>query len=65
MRSIILVELELIMVRCFERAIEEGVLPEHSVQVGIRTTNPDTMGVNIIDAPTVHSLSASAILMLF
>lgn len=46
----------------FRRAIEEGVvLPEHSFQVGIRTTNPDTMGVNIIDAPTVHSLSASAV----
>ena len=31
----------------FRRAIEDGVvLAEHSVQVGIRTTNPDTMGVN-------------------
>ena len=29
--------------------------------MGIRTTNPDTMGVNIIDAPTVHSLSPSAV----
>ncbi len=42
----------------FRRAIEDGtVLAEHSVQVGIRTNNPDTMGVNIIDAPTVHALS--------
>ena len=40
----------------FRRAIEDGiVVPEHSVQVGIRTSNPDTMGVNIIDAPGVHS----------
>ena len=46
----------------FRRAIDDGVvLAEHSVQVGIRTTNPDTMGVNIIDAPTVHSLSPSAV----
>jgi len=46
----------------FRRAIEDGVVSaEHSVQVGIRTTNPDTMGVNIIDAPTVHSLSAAAV----
>jgi len=43
----------------FRRAIEDGVITaEHSVQVGIRTTNPDTMGVNIIDAPSVHSAGA-------
>ena len=46
----------------FRRAIEDGVVSaEHSVQVGIRTTNPDTMGVNIIDAPTVHSLNPVAV----
>lgn len=40
----------------FRHAINEGVVvAEHSVQVGIRTTNEDTMGVNIIDAPAVHS----------
>jgi len=30
------------------------------VQIGIRTANPDTMGFNIIDAPTVHSQSIEA-----
>ncbi len=40
----------------FYKAIKEGlVVPERSVQVGIRTTNVDTMGVNIIDARTVHT----------
>lgn len=37
------------------KAVKEGlIIPERSVSVGIRTTNPDTMGVNIIDAPEVH-----------
>jgi agmatinase len=31
-------------------AVEELVDPDRSVQVGIRTPNPDTMGFNIIDA---------------
>jgi agmatinase len=39
----------------FYKAIKEGIIvPERSVQVGIRTVVPDTMGMNIIDAPTVH-----------
>jgi agmatinase len=39
----------------FYKAFREGlVVPERSVQVGIRTSNPDTLGVNIIDAMTVH-----------
>lgn len=42
----------------FRRAIEEGiVVPERSVQVGIRTSNPDTMGVNILSASVVHHKS--------
>jgi len=46
----------------FRRAIEDGVVTsEHSVQVGIRTTNPDTMGVNIIDAPSVHRTDADEV----
>lgn len=46
----------------FRRAIEDGIIvPEHSVQVGIRTTNPDTMGVNIIDAPAVHGKSVTEV----
>ena len=37
------------------KAVKEGlIIPERSVSIGIRTTNPDTMGVNIIDAPEVH-----------
>ncbi len=39
----------------FRHAINDGVvIAEQSVQVGIRTVNDDTMGVNIIDAPMVH-----------
>ena len=45
----------------FYKAVKEGiVVPERSVQVGIRTTNPDTLGVNIIDAPEVHRIGAEA-----
>ena len=37
-------------------AAQEGiVVPARSVQVGIRTDNPNTRGFNIIDAPTVHT----------
>lgn len=37
------------------KAIREGVVdPAASVSVGIRTENPDTMGVRILDAPSVH-----------
>ncbi len=40
----------------FYKAVKDGiVVPERSVQVGIRTTNEDTLGVNIIDARTVHT----------
>ncbi|MGY6632489.1 MAG: agmatinase [Alkalilacustris sp.] len=39
----------------FYKAVQEGlILPERSVQVGIRTTNPDTLGLTVIDAPWVH-----------
>ena len=41
----------------FRHAINDGiVVAKNSVQVGIRTVNTDTMGVNIIDAPMVHGL---------
>ena len=47
----------------FYKAVKEGLIdPEHSVQVGIRTWNDDFMGVNILDAPTVHALGAQATL---
>jgi agmatinase len=37
------------------RAIQEGlIIPEKSVQVGIRTTNEDTQGFNTLDARFVH-----------
>lgn len=39
----------------FYKAVKLGLVdPATSVQVGIRTTNEDTMGVNIIDARQVH-----------
>ncbi|NSX55502.1 agmatinase [Parasulfitobacter algicola] len=39
----------------FYKAVKEGLIdPARSVQVGIRTTNDDTLGVNIIDAREVH-----------
>ncbi len=37
------------------KAVKTGIMdPATSVQVGIRTTNEDTLGVNIIDAAQVH-----------
>jgi len=40
----------------FYKAVKDGiVVPERSVQIGIRTTNTDTLGVNIIDARQVHT----------
>lgn len=40
----------------FYKAVKDGiVVPERSVQIGIRTTNEDTLGVNIIDARQVHT----------
>ncbi|MDV4145711.1 agmatinase [Shimia sp. FJ5] len=39
----------------FYKAVKLGLVdPARSVQVGIRTTNEDTLGVNIIDAREVH-----------
>ncbi len=37
------------------KAVKDGLVdPSRSVQVGIRTENPDTLGFNIIDAREVH-----------
>lgn len=45
----------------FYKAVREGlILPEKSVQIGIRTVNEDTLGVNIIDAREVHERGAGA-----
>lgn len=39
----------------FYWAAKQGLVdPASSAQVGIRTTNPDTMGFNVLDAPWVH-----------
>jgi agmatinase len=44
------------------KAVKEGlILPEKSVSVGIRTVNPDTLGVNIIDAFEVHRTGPDAV----
>ena len=46
------------------KAIKKGIIdPATSVQVGIRTTNQDTMGVSIIDAREVHERGAQAAAM--
>lgn len=43
-------------------AVREGlVLPERSVQVGIRTHNPDPLGIHIIDARDVHRSGPEAV----
>ncbi|MFG6561592.1 agmatinase [Sulfitobacter sp. 1A15299] len=45
----------------FYKAVKSGIVdPSTSVQVGIRTTNEDTMGVNIIDAREVHEQGPQA-----
>ncbi|ARE39662.1 Agmatinase [Rhodovulum sp. P5] len=45
----------------FRKAVNEGLIDAaRSVQVGIRTDNPDTMGIMILDAPFVHDHGAKA-----
>jgi agmatinase len=45
----------------FFHAAKEGLIaPENSVQIGLRTANPDTMGFNILDAPWVHENGIAA-----
>ena len=45
----------------FYKAVKEGIVdPSRSVQVGIRTQNDDTLGVNIIDAREVHERGPQA-----
>ena len=46
----------------FYWAVKQGIVdPASSVQVGLRTENPDTMGFNIIDAPQVHEQGIDAV----
>jgi len=48
----------------FYKAVKSGIVdPARSVQVGIRTTNEDTLGVNIIDAREVHTIGPAATAM--
>jgi agmatinase len=45
----------------FYKAVKTGIVdPARSVQVGIRTTIGDTLGINIIDAREVHELGPVA-----
>ena len=44
-------------------AAKKGLVdPATSVQIGIRTTNPDTLGFNVIDAPEVHASGVEAVI---
>jgi agmatinase len=44
------------------KAVKLGLVdPARSVQVGIRTDNPDTMGFNIIDAREMHRIGPEAV----
>ena len=46
----------------FWHATNEGLIdPATSMQVGIRTSNPDTMGFGILDAPDVHRLGIDGV----
>jgi agmatinase len=46
----------------FHYAAKEGLVdPARSVQVGLRTTNHDTMGFNVFDAPWVHEHGIDAV----
>jgi agmatinase len=46
----------------FRHAADEGlIVPQRSVQIGIRTHNPDTMEFNILDAPFVHARGVDAV----
>ncbi|WP_339112742.1 agmatinase [Thioclava sp. GXIMD2076] len=44
------------------KAIKEGLVdPKASASIGIRTDNPDTLGVTILDAPSVHRNGVDAV----
>lgn len=43
-------------------AVQEGLIDvAHSVQIGIRTVNEDTLGITVIDAPEVHRIGPDAV----
>ena len=46
----------------FLRAAREGlIVPEQSIQIGLRTQNDSTHGFNILHAPKVHSMGIEAV----
>jgi len=46
----------------FYHAAREGLVdPATSIQIGLRTTNNDTLGFNIVDARTVHEIGIAAV----
>ncbi|MEX5729191.1 agmatinase [Rhodovulum iodosum] len=46
----------------FYKAVKEGLIdPARSVQIGIRTVNPDTLGITVLDAPFVHENGPAAV----
>lgn len=47
----------------FYHAVKQGIVdPSRSVQIGLRTRNPDTQGFNILDGPWVHEHGAAAVI---
>lgn len=47
----------------FYWAAKYGIVdPAKSVQIGLRTTNPDTLGFNVLDAPWVHEHGIDAVI---
>jgi agmatinase len=47
----------------FWHAAKEGLVdPKHSVQIGLRTTNDETLDFNILDAPWVHENGIDAVI---
>jgi agmatinase len=46
----------------FYKAVKMGLIDvEHSAQIGIRTYNEDTLGINIVDAREVHESGPAAV----
>jgi len=46
----------------FRHAANDGTVdPARSVQIGLRTTNDDTMGFNVVDAPWLHANGIDAV----
>ena len=44
------------------KAVQEGIVdPQTSVQIGIRTDNPDTLGFHVMDARRVHAEGPQAV----